>query len=403
MNPAVKFLPYARQTIDDDDVAAVTKVLRSDWLTTGPEVSAFETELAKVTGAKFAVACSSGTAALHLAATAAGLGPKDHAIVSAVTFLATANAVRYVDAEVLFADADPNNGLSHANHFQAVIDAHPNDKIRALFPVHLCGQTTGMEAVSALAKTHDFMIIEDASHALGTTYKSSDGHEHSVGGCAHSDLAAFSFHPSKTIAMGEGGAVTTNDESLYEKLCLNRNHGMDRARSHFINWELAEAADGTVNPWYYEMHELGYNYRASDIHCALALSQLKKLDAFKARRRDLAALYSRLIAPLAPNITPLTWVENVAPVLHLYPVLIDFDAIGFDRASVMVKLRDLGIGTQVHYLPVNQQPYYRDRYGERDLPGAAKYYARVLALPFYPALTDADVERVVEALAGLIT
>jgi len=398
----VKFLPYARQTIDGDDVAAVVKVLRSDWLTTGPEVGAFETELAKVTGAKFAVACSSGSAALHLAAMAAGLGPNDSAIVSAVTFLATANAVRYVDAEVLFADTDPKTGISNADDFQAVIETHPKEKIRALFPVHLCGQTADMEAMSGLAEAHDLMIIEDASHALGTTYKTSDGREHAVGGCTHSDMAAFSFHPSKTIAMGEGGAVTTNDHHLYESLCLNRNHGMDCEPSHFINRELAEDADGMVNPWYYEMQAPGYNYRASDIHCALARSQLKKLDAIKARRRDLAALYSRLHAPLAPNITPLTWVENVEPVLHLYPVLIDFDAIGFHRASVMDKLRGLGIGTQVHYLPVNRQPYYRDRYGDSDLPGAAQYYDRVLALPFYPALTDDDVGRVVAALTGLI-
>jgi dTDP-4-amino-4,6-dideoxygalactose transaminase len=333
---------------------------------------------------------------------AAGLGPDDHAIVSAVTFLATANAVRYVDAEVLFADAYPNNGLSTEDHFQAVIDAHPDQKIRAMFPVHLCGQTTDMEALSALATTHKLMIIEDASHALGTTYKTSDGHEYAVGGCAHSDMAAFSFHPSKTIAMGEGGAVTTNDESLFEKLRLYRNHGMDLAPSNFVNRALAEAADGTANPWYYEMQTPGYNYRPSDIHCALAHSQLKKLDTFKARRRDLAVLYSRLLAPLAPNVTPLAWVENIEPILHLYPVLIDFDAIGLDRASVMAKLRDLGIGTQVHYLPVNQQPYYRERYGESDLPGAEKYYDRVLALPFYPALTDEDVERVVVALTEIV-
>lgn len=397
----MKFLPYARQTVEEDDIAAVNRVLRSDWLTTGPEVSKFEAELASATGAKFSVACSSGTAALHIAALAAGLGPEHHSVVSAVTFLATANATRYVNAEVLFADADAENGLSHAEHFKAVIEAHPAYNIGALFPVHLCGQTTNMEELALLARMKNLIIIEDACHALGTTYTSSNGRKHTVGDCAHSDMAVFSFHPAKTIAMGEGGAVTTNDEALYEKLCRFRNHGIHRDPSRFVNQQLAVAADGTENPWYYEMPELGYNYRASDIHCALALSQLKRLDALKTRRRELATLYDRLVKPLAPNIKPLTWTKGVEPTLHLYPVLIDFDAIGFDRAIVMTKLRDLGIGTQVHYLPVNRQPYYRDRYGELYLPGAESYYNKVLALPFYPALTDEDVERVVEGLAGL--
>jgi UDP-4-amino-4,6-dideoxy-N-acetyl-beta-L-altrosamine transaminase len=397
----MKFLPYARQTVDEDDIAAVSRVLRSDWLTTGPEVGNFEAELTRITGARFAVACSSGTAALHIAAMAAGLGSDSYSIVSAVTFLATANAARYVNAEVLFADADPNNGLSHASHFQTVIEANPRHKIRTLYPVHLCGQTTNMEELAAVARKHSLMVIEDACHALGTTYTSSDGRTHNVGDCAHSDMAAFSFHPTKTIAMGEGGAVTTNDEYLYEKLCLYRNHGMHRDPSRFVNRQQAEASDGTINPWYYEMPELGYNYRASDIHCALALSQLKRLDAIKLRRRELAALYDRLIEPLAPNIRSITWTDGVEPALHLYPVLIDFEAIEIDRATVMTKLHDLGIGTQVHYLPVNRQPYYRDRYGEVDLPGAERYYDKVLALPYYPALTDRDVERVVKGLAGL--
>jgi len=398
----MKKLPYARQTVSEDDIAAVTRVLRSDWLTTGPEVRKFEEELARITGAKFAVACSSGTAALHLAALAAGLGPGDHTVVSAVTFLATANAARYVNAEVLFADVDPDNGLSHAGHFQTLINAHLGRNIRALFPVHLCGQTTNMEDLAVVARTHGLMVIEDACHALGTTYTSSDGREHTVGDCAHSDMAVFSFHPVKTIAMGEGGSVTTNDENLYKKLCLFRNHGMHRDPSLYVDQSLALAADGTVNPWYYEMPALGYNYRASDIHCALALSQLKRLPAIKSRRRELAAHYDRLIEPLAPNIRSLTWTRGVEPVLHLYPVLIDFDAIGLDRSAVMTKLNSLGIGTQVHYLPVNQQPYYRNRYGELKLPGAEAYYNKVLALPFYPALADEDIERVVSGLAGLV-
>jgi UDP-4-amino-4,6-dideoxy-N-acetyl-beta-L-altrosamine transaminase len=397
----MKFLPYARQTIDDDDIAAVTRVLQSDWLTTGPEVQAFEEELARRTGAKYAVACSSGTAGLHLAALAAGLGPGDHSVVSAVTFLATANASRYVNAEVLFADADPDNGLSHTRHFQNVVEANSDLNIRALFPVHLCGQTMDMESLAAYAREKGLMVIEDACHALGTTYTTSNGEAHRVGACDHSDMAVFSFHPVKTIAMGEGGAVTTNDKDLYEKLCLFRNHGMHRNTPDFVNTELAIANDGTTNPWYYEMSDLGYNYRASDIHCALALSQLRKLEAICARRREIALLYSELLQPLAPSITQLTKTKDVQPVFHLYPVLVDFPAFGIDRAAFMNRLREMGIGTQVHYLPVNRQSYYRQRYGDLELPGANAYYNRALALPFYPALTDEDVNFVVSGLVRL--
>ena len=293
-----KFLPYGRQVIDDDDIAAVVAVLKGDFLTTGPTVEKFEAAFAERVGARFAVACSSGTAALHLATLAAGLGEGDSAIVPTVTFLATANAVRFVGADVVFADVDKATGLLRPEDLEMAIAASSGNA-KAVLPVHLGGQSADMAAIAKIAKRHGMIVIEDACHALGTTLD--DG---VVGDCQHSAMAAFSFHPVKTIAMGEGGAVTTNDPVLYEKLTRLRNHGMTRDPQRFSNDDLAFGDDGSPNPWYYEMPEVGFNYRASDIHCALGLSQLRKLDAFVSARRSLADTYDRLLAPFAPYDRP---------------------------------------------------------------------------------------------------
>lgn len=394
------FLPYGRHLIDDDDIAAVSAVLRSDFLTTGPVVEDFEKAFARKVNADFAVACSSGTAALHLATMALGLGEGDTVIVPSITFLATANAARFVGAEVAFADVDPDTGLLSAKTLAATLERLGASGARAVIPVHLAGQCTPMPEIASLAAEYGLAVIEDACHAIGATYADGNGGTATVGQCHHSRMAVFSLHPVKTVTMGEGGVVTTNDGDIYRQLFTLRNHGMTADSSVFVNDDLAFAAADEANPWYYEMQRIGYNYRASAIHCALGLSQLGKLDGFAARRRALAERYDRLLAPLAPMVRPLARVAGGVPAWHLYVVLIDFAAAGLTRRDLMERLRAQGIGTQVHYIPVHEQPYYRGRYGHLELPGADAYYARALSLPLFPAMSDEDVDRVAGALEG---
>ncbi|MDP3513895.1 MAG: UDP-4-amino-4,6-dideoxy-N-acetyl-beta-L-altrosamine transaminase [Sulfuritalea sp.] len=397
--PGGCFLPYGRHQIDEDDIAAVVSVLRSDSLTGGPVVTEFEQAFAARVGARFAVACANGTAGLHLAAMALDLGADDTVIVPTLTFLATANAARYVGAEVAFADVDPATGLMRPDDLQEAHAKVVNRKVRAVIPVHLNGQCVDMEAVAEFAGRHGMRVIEDACHAIGATYRTRAGEGVSVGACRHSDMTVFSLHPVKTIAMGEGGVVTTNDPDLHTALLRLRNHGMVREASGFVQREEAFDADGQPNPWYYEMPAPGYNYRASEIHCALGLSQLRKLDRFLARRRELADIYDRALAPLGLLLRPIPRVAGCASGWHLYVVQIDFNIAETSRAALMRKLLDRGIGTQVHYLPVHRQPYYRSRYSNVKLPGSDAYYASCLSLPFFPAMSGGEVERVVATLA----
>lgn len=387
------FLPYGRQTIDDDDVAAVAAALRADHLTTGPAVAKFEATFAAATGAAHAVASNSGTAALHLAAMALDLGPGDAAVVPSVTFLATANAVRMTGAEVVFADVDPDTGLLTAEALRAGIKRGRDKgwRVRAAFPVHMNGQVCDMAALADVAVKDGLRLVEDACHALGVA---------DIGACRHSAVAAFSTHPVKAIATGEGGVTTTADPAMAQRMAELRSHGMVRDPARFANREAA-FDDGVANPWYYEMSEFGWNYRLPDILCALGLSQLPKLGKFQARRRAIAKLYDELLAPLAPSLRPVP--HGMAPHgWHLYAVLVDYVALGTTRRRFMEALRAQGIGSQVHYAPVHAQPYYARRYGSLDLPGATAYSARCLSIPFYPTLGDDDVRRVAKALASAV-
>ncbi|MGH6994806.1 MAG: aminotransferase class I/II-fold pyridoxal phosphate-dependent enzyme, partial [Stellaceae bacterium] len=342
---------------------------------------------------RYAVACSSGTAALHLATMALGLGPGDAAIVPSLTFLATANAVRFTGAEVVFADVDPTTGLLTAETLRAALKAKTAGTAKAVLPVHLAGMVADMKAIGAVAHDASFTVVEDACHALGAV----EGDGAAVGACARSALAAFSTHPVKTITTGEGGLVTTNDAALAERARRLRNHGMEHDPAHWT--DPAAGRDGDqLAPWYYEMAEIGYNYRLTDIGCALGLSQLKKLDRFLKRRADLAARYDRLLAASAPHVRIPARPARGVTAWHLYAVQIDFAALRRRRGDVMRTLRAAGIGTQVHYIPVHRQPYYRRRYGDLDLPGADAYYARTLSLPLFPTMRDSDVDRVVGAL-----
>lgn len=380
-------LPYGRQTIDEDDIAAVAQALRGDFLTTGPTVEAFELAFAEKVGAQHAVACANGTAALHLAMLALEVRPDEVVIAPSITFLATANCARFVGAEVVFADVDPQTGLMTPETLGEAMTRLDGRRLRAVLPVHLRGDTAELPALEALAKAAGAVLVEDAPHAVGSTLKFGNTAQQ-VGDCAHSAMATFSFHPVKTIATGEGGMVTTNDPRLAERLRRLRSHGMIRPQ------------DG--DPWWYEMPEIGFNYRLPDILCALGLSQLAKLDAFAARRRILAARYEAALKPLAPLVVQATRPDWSDPVLHLMVALIDFEAAGRSRREVVEALRARGVGTQVHYIPVHTQPYYRQRYGERALPGADAWYARCLSLPLYPGMADDDVDRVVAALADVL-
>ena len=395
-----QFLPYCRHVVEDDDIAAVTAVLKSDSLTQGPAVVRFEADLTNVTGAKYAVVCSSGTAALHLAALALDLKPGDTVLVPAQTFAATANCIRYVGAEVVFTDVCPQTGLMRPEDLEAAIRANRGHRFRAVFPVHINGQAADMAGISDLAKRANLSVVEDGCHALGTVIND-DG---PVGNCRRSHMTVFSFHPAKTIAMGEGGAITTNDPALAGKLARLRTHGITRAPGEFVARGEALDARGQPNPWYYEMLDLGFNYRACDMQCALGSSQLAKLPRFAAARRRIVAAYEAALAPLAPKVCPVERRPGQFAVWHLAAVLIDFAGLGKDRAAVMRDLRELGIGTQVNYIPVHWQPYYTSLSGGHPppLPGAESYYRRCLSLPLSAAMDEADVTRVVAGLKAVL-
>ena len=380
-------LPYGRQTIEDDDVAAVAAALRDEFLTTGPKVEAFETAFAAAVGARHAVACSNGTAALHLAMLALEVREGEVCIVPSITFLATANCARYVGAEVAFADVDPVSGLMTEATLRDAVARCGGRKIAAILPVHLRGDVAELPALRRIADEVGAALVEDACHALGSRM-TFDNAPASIGDGRWGDLAVFSFHPVKTLTTGEGGMVTTADPRLAERLRLMRSHGMVRPPG--------------ADPWVYEMPEIGFNYRLPDVLCALGLSQLAKLPRLLERRRALARRYDAALGPLAPIVRAAARPPWSDPVLHLMSVLIDFDTAGRTRAEVMAALKARGIGSQVHYIPVHRQPYYAARYGALDLPGADAWYARCLSLPLYPTMEDGDVDRVVGALGEVL-
>ena len=371
-------LPYGRQWIDDDDVAAVAGVLRSDWLTTGPQVAAFERALASTAGAAHAAAVSSGTAALHAAMHALRVGPGDEVIVPAMTFAASANCVVYQGATPVFADVHSETLLLDPAQAERKITA----RTRGMVAVDYAGQACEYDALRTIAARHGLWIVADACHALGGSYSGRP-----VGSLA--DLSAFSLHPVKPITAGEGGAVTTDDEGLARRVRQFRNHGI--ALDH-----RERAEQGT---WVYEVEELGYNYRLTDMQCALALSQLRKLAEWVARRRAIAQRYDDAFADL-PGVRPLAVRPDVGHAYHLYVIQLDSGQLQLDRAGIFAALRAEGIGVNVHYLPVHLHAFYRTRYGTAPgmCPVAEAAYQRILSLPIFPKMSDEDVEAVVQAV-----
>ncbi len=390
----MSFLPYGRQSISEADIAAVVEALRSDFLTTGPMVERFEAEIARVTGAREAVVVANGTAALHLAVLSENLGPKDVVVVPAITFVASANCVAYCGARVVFADVDPLTGLITDEAFNDAVTViardHPDHRFAGVIPVHYAGRPVDLTHISSVCGEHGAFIIEDACHAIGGA-----GAQGPVGACATSDMACFSFHPVKTLTTGEGGAITLNDPVRASRLRMLRSHGIERDPACFENEERG--------PWVYEMQSLGYNYRLPDLNCALGVSQIQRLSYFARRRAELTRLYRQALA--ASNI-PVAWAAPSAsekPVFHLFAAAMDFAAIGTTRTAVMEGLKERGIGSQVHYIPVNRQPYWQEHaLGRRDLPYADRFYSQTLSLPLHADMNDDDPARVIAALSEVL-
>ncbi len=379
----MKPIPYGRQYISEEDIAAVTEALRHDYLTTGPTVGAFEEKFAEYIGSGYAVAVSNGTAALHLCALALGVNNDSHVITSPITFAATANCVKYCGGHIHFADINPENGLIDIDNVRQLLETCPKGFFSGIIPISLAGFPVNLEQIRQLADLYDLWIIEDACHAPGGWFTDSAGIRQNCGNGVYADLSIFSFHPVKHIASGEGGMITTNDFDLYERLKILRTHGITRDPKF-----LRENHGG----WYYEMQWLGYNYRIPDILCALGISQLSRAETGMNRRHEIARRYTEAFSDIDAIQTP-EIPQGIFHAYHLYVIRVD------NRKELYDYLRSKKIFTQVHYIPIHTLPYYRSLEEEEiSLPNAEHYYAHCLSIPMYPSLSDEQQEYVINTI-----
>ncbi|AEV70512.1 UDP-4-amino-4,6-dideoxy-N-acetyl-beta-L-altrosamine transaminase [Acetivibrio clariflavus] len=370
-----RFIPYGRQWIEEDDIQAVVEVLKGDYLTTGPKIKEFEDKLAQYTGAKYAVAVSNGTAALHAACFAAGIKEGDEVITTPITFAASANCILYMGAKPVFADIDPKT----YNIDPKDIEAKITEKTKAIIPVHFTGLPCDMDEILKIAKKYNLVVIDDGAHALGTTYK-----DRKVG--SMTDMTTFSFHPVKHITTGEGGAITTNDEDYYRSLTLFRTHGITRNEKELIR---------SKEPWYYEQQFLGYNYRITDIQAALGISQINKLDRFLGLRKEYVRRYNEAFGgldtvdiPFQPDFADSAW--------HLYIIRLKLEKLDCSRKQIFEELQSRNIGVNVHYIPVYYHPYYSQLgYKKGICPNAEDLYERIITLPLFPKMEEEDVQYII--------
>ncbi|MFY9101263.1 UDP-4-amino-4,6-dideoxy-N-acetyl-beta-L-altrosamine transaminase [Aliarcobacter cryaerophilus] len=373
----IDFIPYGKQSIDEDDINSVVEVLKSDFLTTGPKIKEFEEELCNYTNAKYCVAVANGTAALHLASLVL-LNKGDKVITTPNSFVATSNSILYVEAKPIFVDIkeDGNIDLDLCEE-----ELKKDSSIKAIYVVHFSGNPIEQEKLKYLKESYNIKILEDCAHSLGATFEGIK-----AGSCENSDCSILSFHPVKHITTGEGGAVTTNSKEIYEKLLELRAHGIKR---------LQEFA-----PWYYEMHSLGFNYRITDMQCALGISQLKKLDSFVKRRKEIALKYDK--AFLNSFVKPLYSFNNNSS-YHLFVVKVDFSKLNISKVELFNKMREKYIGLQLHYIPINKQPYYKSfGYGNEDTPIMNRYYDECFSLPMYSSLSNEEQEYVIKTLFEIL-
>ena len=401
MSKDVDFIPYNKQSIDESDIDAVVSALKSNYITTGPEAEKFENKISEYCNSSYATVCSNATSALQMVLEGLNIKKGDVVVSSPISFIAAANAAKQVDAEVRFCDVDEINGNMDLECLENILKNEIN--IKVVMPVHLAGVIVDMERLKKLSIKYKFKIIEDACHALGGGYWDISGKYNKIGNCAHSNAAVFSFHPIKSITTGEGGAITTNDKNLDKRMKVLRNHGIYRLEEDFVNKEMAYTKnDGSkiLNTWYYEMHHLAHNFRLTDFQCALGISQLNKLDKFIQKRQVLSKLYTDLLNESKDPIVQIpNYSKNIVHAFHLYIVLIDFRKLKGGRANLMKFLLSKNIQTQVHYIPIHLQPFYKkDNLSQKNFPQAEKFYQKCLSLPLFPDMLDKQVNYVVKNL-----
>lgn len=390
-----KFFPYSRQNINSRDIVEVTRVLKSDFITQGPKILEFENNFAKFVKAKYAVACATGTAALHIACKSLGLSKNDTLLTTPITFVASANCAEFIGAKTLFSDINLENYCLCPTQLEKILK---KKKIKIVVVVHLAGHAANLDKILKLKKKYKFKIIEDSCHALGGEFK-----KKKIGSCFFSEVSTFSFHPVKPITTGEGGMITTNSFAIYKKLLLFRTHGIHKNKENFINKNLGFDENKDQNIWYYEMQELGFNYRMTDIQAALGNSQLKKLNNFTKERSKIAKAYNKgfktnkLIH--VPRVS-----KDVKHAYHLYTILINFRKLKKSRNKVMKELRKFNIGSQVLYIPVHLQPYYKQKYNykNREFPNAEKYYRDCLSIPIFPGIKKREIDFIINKINEII-